>query len=93
MSDPDPQRACFGKKRYSTEDIAATVAANCFEQRGVRLRVYRCDYASCGGYHLSSKGVAHDVVEPKPGWRVAKIGEREMARRRHIEQRHGRRRR
>jgi len=89
--EPDPMRACYGKRRYDTEQTATTVAADLLRRRDVRLRAYICE--SCGGWHLSSKGVPRSDDEMKPGWRVAEIGRREQARRRHIEQRHTRRRR
>jgi hypothetical protein len=84
---PDPQAACFGKTRYSTEQVARDAAVGVMNARGVSLRVYPCG-AGCGGFHLTKSR-----AEPawKPGWRPAK----QSARRDAFEQRRdrGRRRR
>lgn len=66
-------------------NAAESVAAKVLRERRVQLRAYVCDI--CGGVHLTKQvGV---VMQPKPGWRPARIGEREMAS--HAKRRHDKR--
>lgn len=81
--------ACRGKRRYTSEKFALTVAADCFARRGTWLRVYGCD--ECSGFHLT-----HQNAMPKPGWRPPEPSRRESAHRRRrdeLERRDRRRRR
>lgn len=48
--------SCYSKKRYSSEDMATTVAKKCRRERGAILRVYHC--SECAGFHLTSKGAS-----------------------------------
>ena len=41
------------KRLYSSSEDARETANHILRERGVQLRVYRCDYAD--GYHLTSK--------------------------------------
>jgi len=41
------------KRLYPSSEDAHEIAAHIFRERGVQLRVYRCDQT--GGYHLTSK--------------------------------------
>jgi hypothetical protein len=83
-------RSCQDKRRYSTEDLALSVAKKCFEARGDSLRVYPCTI--CGGFHLTSKNAAPMMRE---GWRPPAKSRRDLAyeRDRHEQKRRGRRRR
>lgn len=73
----DPQRSCFGKTRYPTEETANAVAAKCFAERGTWLRVYRCDVPACaGGYHLTHHRA---LPPPKAGWRPPAKSKRQEA--------------
>jgi hypothetical protein len=88
----DVVRGCIEKRRYDTRAIAESVARDCLRQRGHVLRVYLCDSdggAGCGGWHLSSRNV--ELVEARPGWRPAKVSQRDAARHRYIDAKRGRR--
>lgn len=67
---------CAGKKRYPTEDRAEVAARGVWSSGRVALRVYGCH--ACGGYHLTSKGAV--APAPKPGWRPARMSDRNAAR-------------
>ena len=60
----DPERSCFGKRRYYTEGKAHLAATRAYELRGTWCRVYACDV--CAGWHLT-----HQQALPPPGksWR------------------------
>lgn len=73
----DLARTCTAKKRYPTETVALDIAKKIARDRGVQLRVYACDQG-CGGFHLTKQRA--NYVSPKPGWRRAKIIERQRAR-------------
>lgn len=45
--------ACFGKKRYSTENRAKEVRRSCIRSGAEYIRIYHCRW--CNGYHLTSK--------------------------------------
>lgn len=49
-------RECLRKKAYHKERHAEQVREKCEEERGVKLRVYKCSY--CGHYHLTKKPAA-----------------------------------
>ena len=79
-------RSCLSKSRYSTADIATTVATNIYKARGTVLRTYWCEI--CGGYHLTHQR----VIAPLPSWREPKISAREEAEARKRDRSRGRRR-
>lgn len=49
-------RSCTGKKRYRTEKGAGTAAGAATDERGVKLRTYRCVF--CDGWHLTKLDLA-----------------------------------
>jgi hypothetical protein len=53
----DMVRACFSKRKFSTQEIAMNVADGHSRRQGrtarTRLRVYECRF--CGCWHLTSR--------------------------------------
>lgn len=80
----DATRACFEKKRYTSEAQAQFTATECWYKRRVWLRAYAC--TSCGGWHLTRKDAPPAM---QPNWRLPKISER--ARNEQRKRRRGRR--
>ena len=64
MNEPTLIGSCARKRRYSTEAVARSVAAQATQARGDPLRVYWC--ALCGGYHLSKVRPGDLLPEPAP---------------------------
>ena len=73
----DPARSCFGKTRYGDQQTANDVAAKCYAERRVVLRVYACD-AGCGGFHLTKTNALE--AAQRPGWRPPEKSQRQKAR-------------
>lgn len=62
-----PERSCFEKRSYPSEETAETaekVANHVWCERRVSLRVYFCD--RCALWHLTKQGAP---VREKPGFR------------------------
>ncbi len=70
---PEPERSCYEKARYATEEIAQGVAAACYERRGHWLRVYACE--ECGGFHLTHLG----ALPRERNWRPPAKSARQLA--------------
>jgi hypothetical protein len=59
----DPERSCFGKRSYTSEQTGEEVANYVWLERHVSLRVYFCDV--CLQWHLTKLGAPNRV---KPGF-------------------------